>query len=179
MRQLQICIPAWWMTLGDLLAIQRGRAMPMVWEHDIDICITPEEFPRFEKALTSRTGYFEPKRIHYGKGHWYIPIDMAKLGLRAREAEGVNIDVWRCPKSFKGNITRVLYCNGYVNVPGSALDRHMLLTKEYGDYCLVACVAALVESRACTKPPALPYLLVFSEDEKSDWFKMKKYANLC
>ena len=37
---------SWWMTLGDLLAIQRGRAMPMVWEHDIDICITPEEFPR-------------------------------------------------------------------------------------------------------------------------------------
>jgi hypothetical protein len=106
----------------------RGRAMPMVWEHDIDICITPEEFPRFEKALASRTGYSEPKPIHYGKGHWYIPIDMAKLGLRAREAEGVNIDVWTCPKSFKGNITRVLYCNGYVNVPGSALDRHMSLT---------------------------------------------------
>ena len=96
------------MTLGDLLAIQRGRAMPMVWEHDIDICITPEEFPPFEKALASRVGYFEPKPIHYGRGHWYIPIDMAKLGLRAREAEGVNIDIWTCPKSFKGNITRVL-----------------------------------------------------------------------
>ena len=62
---------------------------------------------------------------------------MAKLGLRAREEEGVNIDVWTCPKSFKGNITRLLYCNGYVNVPGSALDRHMLLTKEYGDYSVV------------------------------------------
>jgi hypothetical protein len=43
----------------------------------------------------------------------------------------------------------------------------------------VACVAALRESRACTKTHALPYLLVLSEDEKSDWFKMKKYANLC
>jgi hypothetical protein len=62
---------------------------------------------------------------------------MVKLGLRAREAEGVNIDVWTCPKSFKGNITRVLYCNGYVNIPGSALDRHVLLTKEYGDYSVV------------------------------------------
>jgi hypothetical protein len=40
-------------------------------------------------------------------------------------------------------------------------------------YILLACVAALGESRACTKPPALPYLLVLSEDEKSDWFKMK------
>ena len=30
------------------------------------------------------------------------------------------------------------------------------------------------ERRACTKPPALPYLLVLSEDEKSDWFKMKQ-----
>jgi hypothetical protein len=61
----------------------------MVWEHDIDICITPKEFPRvFEKALASRAGYFVPKSIHYGKGHWYtvyIPIDMAKLGLRATE----------------------------------------------------------------------------------------------
>jgi hypothetical protein len=36
-----------------------------------------------------------------------------------------------------------------------------------------ACVAALRESRACTKTHALPYLLVLSEDEKSDWFKMK------
>ena len=27
--------------------------------------------------------------------------------------------------------------NDYVNVPGSALDRHMLLTKEYGDYSVV------------------------------------------
>jgi hypothetical protein len=39
---------------------------------------------------------------------------------------------------------------------------------------LLACVAALGESRACPKPPALPYLLVLSEDEKSDWFKMKQ-----
>jgi hypothetical protein len=38
----------------------------------------------------------------------------------------------------------------------------------------IACVAALGESIACTKPPALPYLLVLSEDEKSDWFKMKQ-----
>jgi hypothetical protein len=38
----------------------------------------------------------------------------------------------------------------------------------------LACVAALGESRACTKPPTLPYLLVLSEDEKSDWFKMKQ-----
>ena len=119
--------------MGDLLAIQRGRAMPMVWEHDTNICITPEEFPRFEKALA----WDILKPIHYGRGHRYIPIDMAKLGLRAREAEGVNIDVWTCPKSFKGNITRVLYCNGYVNVPGPALDRHVLLTKEYGDCSVV------------------------------------------
>ena len=111
--------------------------MPMAWEHDIDICITPEEFQRFEKALESRAGYFEPKPIRYGAGHWYMPIDMAKLGLRAREAEGVNIDVWTCTKAFKGNITRVLYCNGYMNIPGSASDRHMLLTKEYGDYSVV------------------------------------------
>ena len=35
---------------------------------------------------------------------------MAKLGLRAREAKGVNIDgtVWTCRKYFKGNIPRVL-----------------------------------------------------------------------
>ena len=124
----------WWLTLGDLLAIQRGLTMPMAWEHDIDICVTPEEFLRFEKALATHAGYFEPKPFHYEKGHWYIPIDMAKLGLRPREAEGVNIDIWTCPKSFKGNITRVLYCNGYMNVPGSAADRHKLLTKEYGDY---------------------------------------------
>jgi hypothetical protein len=128
---------SWWLTLGDLLAIQRGRSMPMAWEHDIDICITPEEFPRFEKALESRAGYFEPKPIQYEKGHWYIPIDMAKLGLRPRDAEGVNIDIWTCPKSFKGNISRVLYCNGEMNVPGSVLDRHLLLTKEYGDYSVV------------------------------------------
>jgi hypothetical protein len=38
----------------------------------------------------------------------------------------------------------------------------------------IACVAALRERRACTKPHVLPYLLVLSEDEKSDWFKMKK-----
>ena len=31
----------------------------------------------------------------------------------------------------------VLYCNGYVNVPESTLDRHVLLTKEYGDYSVV------------------------------------------
>ena len=128
---------SWWLTLGDLLAIQRGRTMPMAWEHDIDICITPKEFQRFEQALESRAGYFEPKPIHYDTGHWYIPIDMAKLGLRAREAEGVNIDVWTCTKTFKGNISRVMYCNGYMNIPGSASDRHILLTKEYGDYSLV------------------------------------------
>jgi hypothetical protein len=39
----------------------------------------------------------------------------------------------------------------------------------------LACVAAIRERTACTKPHALPYLpLVLSEDEKSDWFKMKK-----
>jgi hypothetical protein len=128
---------SWWLTLGDLLAIQRGRATPLAWGHDIDICITPEEFPRFEKALFSRGGYFEPNPVLYGNGHWYIPIDMAKLGLRAREAEGVNIHVWACSKTFKGNISRVLYCEGYMNVPGSASDRHMLLTTEYGDYSVV------------------------------------------
>ena len=40
-------------------------------------------------------------------------------------------------------------------------------------HCL-ACVVALGESRACPKPPALPYLLVLTEDEKYDWFKMKQ-----
>jgi hypothetical protein len=59
--------------------------MPMVWEHDIDICITPEEFPRFEKAVAFRVGYFEPKPIHNGRTHWYIPIDMIKLGLEKRK----------------------------------------------------------------------------------------------
>jgi hypothetical protein len=64
---------SWWLTLCDLLAIQRARAMPMVWEHDIDICINPKEIPRvFEVALACRAGYFVPKPIHYGKGHWYI-----------------------------------------------------------------------------------------------------------
>ena len=37
---------------------------------------------------------------------------------------------------------------------------------------------ALGESRACTKPPALPYLLVLSEDEKSDWFKFQNETNM-
>ena len=128
---------SWWLTLGDLLAIQRGRNMPMPWEHDVDVCITPEEYPRFEEALASRAEFFEPKPIHYEKGHWYLPIDLKKLGLRAREAEGVFIDVWTCPKKFKSNFSRVLYCNGYVNVPESTLDRHELLTKEYGDYSVV------------------------------------------
>ena len=62
------------MTLGELLSIQRGRAVPMVWEHDIDICITPEKFPRFEKAVTSRVVHFEPEPIHYGKGQLYTTI---------------------------------------------------------------------------------------------------------
>ena len=128
---------SWWLTLGDLLAIQRGRAMPMPWEHDIDICISREEFPHFEKALASRVGFFQPEPIHYENNHWYIPIDMKRLGLKAREAEGVNIDIWICSKSFKGNISRVAYCNGFMNVPELINDRHVLLTKTYGDYSAV------------------------------------------
>jgi hypothetical protein len=65
--QLQIFILGGWLSVTCWQSNARGRAMPMVWEHDIDICITPEEFPRFEKALASRTGYFEPKPIHYEK----------------------------------------------------------------------------------------------------------------
>jgi hypothetical protein len=75
------------MTLGDLLTIQRGRAMPMVWEHDIDICITPEKFPRFEKALASRVVHFEPKSIHYGKGHWYTTISIKVVHEQSGKVE--------------------------------------------------------------------------------------------
>ena len=131
-------VTSWWLTLGDLLAVQRGRMMPLLWEHDIDVCITPEQFPVFERAIGARRDYFNPRAGRVGPGHWYIPIDMAKLGLRAREAEGVNVDVWTCPKLLNaGNITRVLYCHGLMNVPGSWEDRHMLLTKAYGDYSVV------------------------------------------
>lgn len=130
-------IESWWLTLGDMLAIQRGHTMPMAWEHDIDICITQEEVLRFKKALESRETFFKPKAIHYETNHWYIPIDMEKLGLQARDAEGVNIDVWTCAKTFSGNISQVLYCDGYMNVPRSTEERHILLTKEYGDYSVV------------------------------------------
>ena len=130
-------VRSWWLTLGDLLAVQRGRAMPMAWEHDIDVCIDPEEFPLFEKALASRAGFFDPKAFRLGKSHWYLPVDMEKLGLRARDAEGVNIDIWKCERTFQGNISRVVYCDGWMNVPGSWEDRHALLTKEYGDYSVV------------------------------------------
>lgn len=128
---------SWWLTRGDLLAIQRGRVMPLAWEHDIDVCITPEEFPQFEETLASHARYFEPEPVRHGEGHWYIPVDMKKLGLRARDAEEVMIDVWTCPKAFQGNITQTLYCNGYMNIPESPADRHELLTKEYGDYSIV------------------------------------------
>jgi hypothetical protein len=81
------------MTLGDLLTIQRGRTVAMVWEHDIDICITPEKFPRFEKALASRVVHFEPKPVNYGKGHWYTTISIM---LSMRKAEKSNTTAKGC-----------------------------------------------------------------------------------
>lgn len=130
-------VTEWWLTFGDLLAIQRGRDMPLPWDHDIDICITSEQLPIFEAALRSTTiSHFYPEPELQGAGHWYIPIDMAKLGLTVRDAEGVNVDIWTCPR-LSGNITQVFYCNGFMNLPGSMDDRLNLLTKTYGDYSVV------------------------------------------
>lgn len=129
-------VTSWWLTLGDLLAVQRGRDMPIPWEHDIDVCITADQFPAFEEALRSHTGHFQPEAECLKQGHWYLPIDMLKHGLTTREAEGVNVDIWTCPQ-LSGNITRVLYCNGLINVPGSLEDRHAILTKHYGNYFIV------------------------------------------
>jgi hypothetical protein len=64
------------------------------------------------------------------------------------------------------NILTVFYC---LEMTPQAAQSYPVLLIYY-----VACVGALGESRACPKPPALPYLLVLSEDEKSDWFKMKQ-----
>lgn len=130
-------VTSWWLTLGDLLAIQRGRAMPLPWEHDIDVCIVFEQFPLFERALRSRARYFHPPAERLERGHWYLPIDVKGLGLRARDAEGVNVDVWTCPPLSTRNITRALFCDGSMNVPGNWEERHLLLTKEYGDYSVV------------------------------------------
>lgn len=126
-------VTLWWLTLGDLLAVERGRDTPIPWEHDVDVCITPEQFPMFEKALRSSVGRFQPEAVSLKAGHWYLPIDIPKLGLTTREAEGVNVDIWTCPQ-LSGNITRVLYCNGLMNVPGSLEDRHTILTEHYGNY---------------------------------------------
>ena len=126
-------VTLWWLTMGDLLAVHRGRDMPLPWEHDIDVCITPDQFPVFEKALRSSDGHFEPAPKIIKAGHWYLPIDMARLGLTKRDGEGVNVDIWTCPYLY-GNITRVLYCNGLMNVPASFEDRHTILTKHYKNY---------------------------------------------
>ena len=130
-------VTSWWLTLGDLLAIQRGRVMPMAWEHDIDVCIVLDEFPLFERALSSRARNFQPPAERLERGHWYLPVDVKGLGLRARDAEGVNVDIWTCAPLSTGNITRALFCDGLMNVPGSWEERHLLLTKEYGDYSVV------------------------------------------
>ena len=61
---------------------------------------------------------------------------MAKLGLTTREAEGVNVDIWTCPQ-LSGSIKRVLYCNDFMNVPGSLPERHAILSKHYGNYSAV------------------------------------------
>lgn len=124
------------MVLGDLLAVHRGRVRPIPWEHDVDICITPEQYPLFEKALRSNASYFQPKAECLESGHCYLPIDMAKLGLTTREAEGVNVDIWTCPQ-LSGSIKRVLYCNDFMNVPGSLPERHAILSKHYGNYSAV------------------------------------------
>lgn len=129
-------ITFWWLTLGDLLAVHRGRVRPIPWEHDVDICITPEQYPLFEKALRSNASYFQPKAEFLESGHCYLPIDMAKLGLTTREAEGVNVDIWTCPQ-LSGSIKRVLYCNDFMNVPGSLPERHAILSKHYGNYSTV------------------------------------------
>ena len=131
-------ITFWWLTLGDLLAVHRGRVRPIPWEHDVDICITPEQYPLFEKALRSNASYFQPKAECLESGHCYLPIDMAKLGLTTREAEGVNVDIWTCPQ-LSGSIKRVLYCNDFndFNVPGSLPERHAILSKHYGNYSAV------------------------------------------
>ncbi|XP_078383522.1 uncharacterized protein LOC144666042 [Oculina patagonica] len=128
-------VTSWWLTMGDLLAVHRGLDMPIHWEHDIDICITPGQFPLFEEALKSNVGHFKPEAesITGKKPHWYLPIDMAKLGLSNRDGEGVNVDIWTCPQ-LTGNITRVLYCNGLMNVPSSLEDRNTILTNHYGNY---------------------------------------------
>ena len=44
---------------------------------------------------------------------------------------------------------------------------------------VVACVAAITEKGQPARNPMLCRIYSFSQDEKSDWFKMKKYANLC
>ena len=126
----------WWLTLGDLLAVHRGRVRPIPWEHDVDICITPEQYPLFEKALRSNASYFQPKAECLQSGHCYLPIDMAKLGLTTREAEGVNVDIWTCPQ-LSGSIKGVFYCNDFMNVPGFLPERHAILSKHYGNYSSV------------------------------------------
>ena len=132
-------VTMWWLTLGDLLAVQRGRNMPIPWEHDIDVCIAAEQFPVFAEALKSSVGHFKPEAEMLKAGHWYLPVDMAKLGLTKRDAEGVTVDIWTCPQ-LSGNITRVWYCNGFMNVPGSLEDRHIILTDHYGNYSEVTYV---------------------------------------
>lgn len=132
-------ITLWWLTMGDLLAIHRGHDMPMFWEHDIDVCITPEQYPIFLKALKSNPGIFQAEPEFQKEGHWYLPIDMTKLGLLSttkRTAEGVNIDIWTCPR-LHGNISEVQYCKSIMNVPGSKAERHSQLKEFYGDYSVV------------------------------------------
>jgi len=132
-------LTAWWLTMGDLLAIVRGHDMPLPWEHDIDVCITSDQYSIFLNALNTKPRIFQTIPEFQKEGHWYLPINMAKLGLlntAKRTAEGVSVDVWTCPK-LSGNITQVQYCNGVMNIPESKTERHSLLKQFYGEYSVV------------------------------------------
>lgn len=132
-------VKEWWLTMGDLLAVQRGLDQPLFWEHDIDICITSGQFIALKEALKSNPDFFHPKAEYIKSDHLYLPIDIAKLRLLSttkRTAEGVNLDIWTCPR-LVSNITRVSYCGGFMNVPMSELERRALLKEYYGDYSVV------------------------------------------
>ena len=129
-----------WLTRGDLLAIHRGRRMPITWEHDIDICILDTQF---KSKLTPAIKHLTPYLYWIDENHVYFTINASFV---PRDGEPVAVDTWACQPFMplnNGNLPEdalinVDYCGCQLPVPRSKSVQKNLLTVYYGaDYDIV------------------------------------------
>ncbi|EDO45039.1 predicted protein [Nematostella vectensis] len=128
-----------WITLGDLLASHRNRTMPFAWEHDLDFCVSRDNFQTDFTSEVHR-GVFRTFATWIKPNHVYFE----PLRIRQRHAEGLLIDVWECDPQFygatpeeirnglNGSFIMVPYCGCMFAAP-KVEHRDRIFRKFYGE----------------------------------------------